>query len=426
MRAMDLDTGRVARKPSERKAIVRYVYETKEAIESDWLEWKSEFDLSETRYRGPAAKHILAFANRHPDKAARNAGGVGYLLIGVEPGSLPGVPELWDPEKIESWIAPYVGDRVAWEPAYVEIDHRHVLLIIVEAPQWGDPPFPLRKGAADEYGKTMRGGAVYIRRPGKSDQANAEELDMLTERARERPRKLTLTLEAEGLPLRAISSEVLAEAHREAVIAQMRRRLLHGVPQTRTQFHFDLSEPRSPEEYRSEVEDHLADVRRRWATVLAADVVENERVPLTLVIVNPTDEVFDSVQLEARLPINKSWVYCSASEFRERIEPPEPPNAWGDRFGVMQFDASLPCDVEIETEEKQVLLRFRPILVRPGSRHRLSTVLLALPPSMSGEEILLSWRATSASTPGDDSGVVKLPVSPDPSVTGSATGPDAR
>src|SRR3954468_12355350 len=124
MRAMDLDTSRVARKPSERKAIVRYVYETKEPIESDWLEWKSEFDLAETRYRGPAAKHILAFANRHPDKAARNAGGVGYLLIGVEPGSLPGVPELWDPEKIESWIGPYVGDRVAWEPAYVEIDHR--------------------------------------------------------------------------------------------------------------------------------------------------------------------------------------------------------------------------------------------------------------------------------------------------------------
>lgn len=69
------DSARVARKLSERKAIVRYVYETKEAIEADWLEWKSAYDLSETRYRAPAAKHMLAFANRHPDEAVRQANG---------------------------------------------------------------------------------------------------------------------------------------------------------------------------------------------------------------------------------------------------------------------------------------------------------------------------------------------------------------
>src|SRR4051794_17774334 len=124
------------------------------------------------------------------------------------------------------------------------------------------------------------------------------------------------------------------------MITQMRQRLLHEVPQTRSQFHFDPSEPRSPETYRSQVEDHLAHVRRRWATVVAANLVENGSVPLTLVIVNSTDQVFDSVQLEARLPINKSWVYCSATEFRERIKPPEPPHAWGQRFRVMEFDAS--------------------------------------------------------------------------------------
>jgi hypothetical protein len=60
------------------------------------------------------------------------------------------------PEKIESWIAPYVGNRVAWEPAYVEIDGRHVLFITVEAPRWGEPPFPLRKEGGDELSKTMR------------------------------------------------------------------------------------------------------------------------------------------------------------------------------------------------------------------------------------------------------------------------------
>lgn len=425
---MEFDIGRKARKPSERKALVRYVYESTEAIETDWLEWKSVYDLSETRYRAAVAKHILAFANRHPDKAARNAGGAGYLLIGVEPGALPGIPEMWDPAKIESWIAPYVGDRVAWEPAYVELDGRHVLFITVEAPQWGDPPFPLRKGAADELGKTMRGGAMYIRRPGKSDQANADDHDMLTKRARERRRQLALALQAEGLPLRAINRAVLSEGHREATIAQMRQRLLRGVPQTRGPFEFaSVSEPRSPEQYRSQVDAHLSAVRRRWKTVVAADVVENERVPLTLVIANTTDEVFESVQVEARLPIHKSWVYSSAGDFRQRLKPPDEPGAWGNFIGsMMSFDAGgFRSDVEIESEGAQVLLRFSPVLVRPGSRHRLTTVLLALPPELAGQEISLSWRATSASTSGDDSGTVKLPVESDPSIPAQSPGTDA-
>lgn len=424
---MDLDTARVARKPSERVAIVRYVYETKEAIEPDWLEWKSAYDLSETRYRAPAAKHILAFANRHPDKATRHANGAAYLLIGVEPGSIPGVPEMWDPEKIESWIAPYVGNRVAWEPAYVEIDGRHVLFITVEAPEWGDPPFPLRKEAGDELGKTMRNGTIYIRRPGKSEPANADDLDMLTERARERPRELALALEAEGVPLRAINHVVFTEAHREAAIAQIQQRLLRGVPQSRGPFEFaSAAEPRSPENYRSQIDSYVDAVRRRWSTVVAADVVENERVPLALVIVNPTDQVFDSVQVEARLRIDTSWVYSSPGDFRRRLKPPDEPAPWGDFMATTRLVPGGFLDgVEIEREENRVLLRFNPVLVRPGSRHRLSAVLLALPPVMAGSEIPLSWRATSASTPGDDSGIVTLPVAPDSSIPAKAADTDA-
>lgn len=424
---MELDSGHVARKPSERKAIVRYVYETKEAIEPDWLEWKSAYDLSETRYRAPAAKHILAFANRHPDKAARQADGAAYLLIGVEPGSVLGVPVMWDPEKIESWIAPYVGNRVAWEPAYVEIDGRHVLFITVEAPQWGDPPFPLRKEGGDERGKTMRNGTIYIRRPGKSEQANAEDLEMLIERARERPRELALALEAEGVPLWAINHAVLTEEHREAAITQIQQRLLRGVPQSRGPFEFaSAAEPRSPERYRSQVDSYLEAVRRRWSTVVAADVVENERVPLALVIVNPTDEVFDSVQVEARLPIDTRWVYSSSGDFRRRLKPPDEPAPWGNFMASIKLDPGGFSDgVEIEREENRVLLRFSPVLVRPGSRHRLSAVLLALPPALAGSEIPLSWRATSASTPGDDSGILRLPVAPDSSVPAQTVQTDA-
>ena len=52
-------------------------------IETDYLEWKSSFDLGKTRYRAATAKQILGFANRDPDRAVRNARGYAYLLIGV-------------------------------------------------------------------------------------------------------------------------------------------------------------------------------------------------------------------------------------------------------------------------------------------------------------------------------------------------------
>lgn len=412
---MDFDPSRAARKPSERKAIVRHVYAADEAIEADWLEWKSTFDLSQTRYRAATAKHILAFANRHPDKARRNADGLGYLLIGVEPGDLPGVPEMWDPDKIESWLSPYIGDAVAWEPAYVEIDGQYVLFITVEAPEWGDPPFSLRKEALDDAGKTLREGWVYIRRPGKSVQVTAAEHDMLIERARRRSSRLNLGIELEGGPLRAIAREAVEGDLMQRTIKTERARLLDGVPATRGLFDVGTpTESRTPEEYRAEVDAYLNQVRGRWLTVLAADVIEHERVPLKLRVVNHTEEVFESVQVEARLPLHPSWVYASGADLRHRLKPPLEPLPWGKGLYPIAPDLGAPVqtDFEIEAEDQGVLLRFAPLLVRPSTTHRLAPVLLALPPALAGQEVPLRWRATSASTPGEDTGVIRLDIAP--------------
>lgn len=412
---MEIDTSRPARKPSERRAIVRYVYETTEAIETDWLEWKSTFDLSRPKYRAATAKHILAFANRHPDRARRNADGLGYLLIGVAPGELPGVPELWDPEKVESWLSPYIGDRVGWEPAYVELDGRHVLFITVEAPQWGDPPFPLRKESIDELDKPLREGWVYIRRPGKSDQVTAAEHDMLVERARQQMTQLKLALEVEGGAVKAIARESLQAEHAKEAIQQERSRLLLGVPETRGLF--DLPSPselRKPEEYRAQVEEYIDLLRQRWSTVVAADVVENERAPLRLRVVNLTDQVFESVQVELRLPLDRSWVYTSGADLKRRLKPPSPPAPWGDMLGDLtrDLDTHLLDQIECEVEGADLLLRYPPLLVRPSTPHRLPTALLALPPELAGQEIPMRWRATSASAPGDANGVTLLRVEP--------------
>jgi hypothetical protein len=70
------------------------------------------------------------------------------------------------------------------------------------------------------------------------------------------------------------------------------------------------------------------------------------------------------------------------------------------------------ADVEIEPDERGVLLRYAPLLVRPNTRHRLPTVQLALPPALADQEIPLRWRETSASTPGETAGVTTLAVEP--------------
>lgn len=394
---------------------MRWVYEAAEATEADWIEWKSEHDLSEKRYAASAARHILGFSNRNPDRALRNAQGLGYLLIGVEPGRLIGVPEMWDPEKIESWLSPYVGDGVAWEPAYVEIDGRHVLFLTVEAPNWGDPPHPFRKEASDEHGKTIREGWVYIRRPGKTEQVNAAEHDQLIERARGRQSGLKLALEAEGLPLLAINAEVLETAHRDRVLTEWRKRLLRGAPQELGPFEFaPPGETRQPAQYRRQAESFIEATRERWSAVVVVDVVSQEQVPLTLSVVNLTSDVFEEVQIEARLPLNPAWVYSHSGEAQQRLKPPREPAPWGDHLGSLTRD--MPTSffasggVEIETEEHGVLLRYPPVLVRPNTRHRLAKVLLALPPFMAGQEIPVQWRATSSSVGGEDGGLLKLAV----------------
>jgi len=59
--------------------------------ELDWIEWKIAGDLSDKAAAGTIARHILGTANRIPDQAALHAQGCGCLVLGAQPGSLPGI-----------------------------------------------------------------------------------------------------------------------------------------------------------------------------------------------------------------------------------------------------------------------------------------------------------------------------------------------
>jgi hypothetical protein len=107
---LNLDSSKAFRRPMDLQALAQAVLAADPADEADWIEWKSQQPLRTPEGRGRAACHILGFANRHPDRAARNAEGCGYLVIGVEPGRLVGAERI-DPAELEAGMRPYLGDQ---------------------------------------------------------------------------------------------------------------------------------------------------------------------------------------------------------------------------------------------------------------------------------------------------------------------------
>jgi len=132
--------------------------------ETDWLEWKHGDKAAEPEFFGEVSRHIIGFANRHPDYARAHVEGCGYLLIGVEKGGVSGVGAL-DPANLQQGVERFTGeDGPRWTVYYPVVDAETVLVFLVEPPNWGDIIHYLRTG----YGK-YRSGAIFIREPGKTD-----------------------------------------------------------------------------------------------------------------------------------------------------------------------------------------------------------------------------------------------------------------
>lgn len=414
------DWTRAARRPSEREEIVDYVFSgSAGTAEKDWLEWKTEYDLTTVHGRLGVARQVMSFANRHPDRAAQHAEGLGYLLLGVEPGNLPGVPE-FDSADLENWLAPYIGPKIAWDPNYVSYHGKLVLFVTVEAPRWGDDLHCLRQAAEDYHGRTVREGTIWVRKLGKSEQATPADIDMLAERARAVGRTLSLSLEAKQPELKTLTKEVLSDGWREEVLSQLTENYLRSVPAHRELFAH--TETRDPQDFRAEVHYYIAQIWKRWPSYVAAMFIEEEGCPLDLVVRNDTDQVYESLQVEARLPLMPGWTFLSAADARKRFKVPDPPIKWNKMLDVSGRLAdvvnpalgSAPEIEEIQEDGHQVtLVRFPPLLVRPHSQHPLPTVYLVMPPRLAGQDFAVRWRATSSSTTGQCEGTLKLKTAED-------------
>jgi hypothetical protein len=138
--------------------------------EPDWLEWKSTLDLATKAGCFPIARTILGMANRQPESASRTCEGLGYIVVGAEPGNVEGVTTV-DPANLDQMLEPWLGggEGPRYTPSYVPFDGKTVLVVTVEAPQDGDPVYMLRKefmlGKDVEKG---RDGDVFVRKHGRT------------------------------------------------------------------------------------------------------------------------------------------------------------------------------------------------------------------------------------------------------------------
>jgi Putative DNA-binding domain len=408
------DFTRVARKPSERLAVVQHVVGTPSLQENEYLEWKSGYDLTTKGGRAKTAKHLIGFANREVARAARAAEGHAYLIIGAEPGRVAGVPQ-WDSADIENWLAPLVGPNLVYDVHYVTIQGKDVLVLVVASPRPGDAIFSMQRDTADEQGKTLAEGTIYVRRGGKTEVANAAEIDMLTRRACADASSLALELTADTSGLVAVSGDLLTDEKRDEYLEERRRKLLGGLPSSGGFMPIlpPAGEFRSAERFIEEVDAFVARAKTQWPPFAVFKFVEANEPKLRLSIVNSTDDNFESVVVEAVLDLPRVFVHASVRRAHEAISPVDEPRRWGASLTDLLIppDPALPGALQIESVgDERTKVRFAPRHVYPHTTHALEPLTLILLPEASGGQIRVEWRATATNTKGQITGIIDVPV----------------
>lgn len=185
--ALDIDTAVPLRGVSDLLCLIEAVHRAVPNDESRAIEWKSTLDLESKAGCFSVARTILGFSNRTPDIAAAEFAGLGYMLVGVEPGSVAGIASI-DNGRLYSRVVPYVGEYgPKWAAVEVPFEGKVVLVVTVEAPAPGDPIHVLcKESPPNDTHRTVPEGTVFVRRPGETTRANKQEMDQLQQRLLDR------------------------------------------------------------------------------------------------------------------------------------------------------------------------------------------------------------------------------------------------
>ena len=180
---IDIDSSQALRTHDQLVALIRAIHAAGPEDESRSLEWKSGYaKLGDTDSSFAIARAILGLANRPVDVAQANFEGVGYVLVGVEPGQLDGqaVP---DSAELLNALRRYTGHgRPLWDARTVTVDAVTVLVVTVEPPRPGDRIAVLHKSFQHAKGGLVAEGTIFVRQSGATERASRADIEMLQDR----------------------------------------------------------------------------------------------------------------------------------------------------------------------------------------------------------------------------------------------------
>lgn len=181
--ALNLDLSAAIRHPDLGR-LVQAVVGAGDNDEADWIEWKSTLDLTTKGGCFHIARTVLGMANRLPESASLTCEGLGYIVIGAEPKTVTGITGT-DPAHLDQTLEPWLGgaEGPRYTPTYLTFDGKTVLVVTVEAPKNGDPPYALRK----EF-NNARDGDLFVRKQGRTVRATSADQKALYDRLTAAPK----------------------------------------------------------------------------------------------------------------------------------------------------------------------------------------------------------------------------------------------
>jgi len=340
---IDIDLGSALRSPSELVALASAVISAKPGDESHFLEWKSTLDLESSAGQYAIARTVIGMFNRSVELASSAFEGVGYILVGVEPGTAAGV-DIPDSAKVTAGIAKYLaGPQIRWYHLSVSLEDVTVLVVVVESPKPGDRIASLAKTFQPEKGKGADAGTIFVRTSGQTLPATSADIQSLENRLLESMRAPSLRA-ASGLTIPSFGLTMLEDdpAGVQAWIEQKQNGLLLS-EQVRVHPAFQ-QDGRTPEQFRDDVERYGRDLSAQApqkARSRLYSLYKNDAWALT--VDNEEPEALRDVELSLLLPPGFE-IHTTDPRYKE-VRAPRPFNS-----GVSAVDiafAGLPQALDV-------------------------------------------------------------------------------
>lgn len=178
-----IDSSRALRTHDQLAHLVDAILSADSSDESRSVEWKSQYaDLLATESSFAIGRAVLGMANRPVAIARAHFEGVGYVVVGAEPGRLQGqaVP---DSAMVTNSIGRYAGSGwPLWDSRTVSLQGHQILVITVESPRPGDRIALLQKSFQPARGPEVPEGTIFVRQAGLTDRARKRDIELLEER----------------------------------------------------------------------------------------------------------------------------------------------------------------------------------------------------------------------------------------------------